>query len=746
MREFLEANWGDSEGLATIWHRRRSGKGSPVDAQAWYNYPEEFDLLLADIEELSSKDVYFSPPLYERRKREPGAATMVQSVWCDADTCDPSNFRLPPSRVVQSSPGRWQTFWDLVEPITAAEASELAHKIAIAHRDQGADISSWPANKLMRVPGTTNTNWGEPFTVTVETTGLIYTHIDIEDAYEDIDLTKVAATRSTLVVPENIPQPENLPDFMDLVQRIPSTEKRLNDLIYKKPKDGPDGWRSEHRYALLADLFRFGFDINEVVAVAWNCPAASKWREDGRGVNGLYGEAAKVRAEIELEKGEGVPAAPPMAERAKRNATPNVKLLKPSERTRFEQRQTWDVSYLEWMRGKVPVFNEQYHMANLWVVLSAAFGEIGFIPSDNEPTPLNVYVMILGESSTGKTEAKSGLWQCLVALFPNDNPDIGGNHSDNALIERLLERDGKVSVIHAEEAHGKFKQMAQGGWTTGIQETWTAIYDGKVPQLGRVGRADLQNANARAIPVMHMQGTLDGMLSVLTRDMFTSGYLARQIWAIGRDVPPTRESLEERQVEGDLEIEYEAMPKYWASRFAIIRAQMRARMKVGQTRVPMLMTKQALARMGDAKWEMTQHFDGVGDPGIYRTAIRRMSVTIRKMATLIAMAEGKMYVDTSHVIVALGYAETWLENLVVVADGIAASAFSKSLDDIERFIASKDGQEAEVSKIYTHRGYESKRIVDEYLANLMAQGRVVERQARAGGPRFYKIKEAKGTT
>lgn len=745
MREILEASWGTTPGKVSIWHRQNPGKGEPVDRQRWFRNPEDIDKVVGYVESIKDKDVYLAVAVYAQESRTPAAALTVSSIWCDADTCDPSNFRLEPSRIVRSSNGngdRWQCWWDLNEPMEAKEASELARIIAFAHKDEGADQSSWPANKLMRIPGTVNTNWSdEPFVVEETVTGIVYFDMDIYGAYDDVKIEDVKKYEPIVVTEVDMSEFGDI-DILELLDRVSPTQTRLNDLIYKTPKAGPDGWRSEHRWALIGDLLRAGFTEMETLAIAWSRPAASKWREDpaNRGIEGLMGEVKKLHKQIELEeKGIGVPAPEPKAIRKIKPVT----LLTDLERKIFEARETFDVDYLEWARRKVTVFNAPLHETNIWLVMSAALSPAGYVPAKKGAgRPLNFYIYQISESSSGKSEAKDIAWSVIRKLYPGDSPDIGGDHSPNNFIEQLLLREDKPSIIHADEAHGLLAAVSQGGWNTGIMEKWTNVYDGWIPQQGRVGRSELQKPDARGIPIMHMMGTPSGMFNVLHRDLFLSGYLARQIWAIGESFPVTRESLREEQAEGDVETEYEGMPKYWSNRFAMLRQKMISDLPIGKKDRPMLMTREALDRMTDMKMAMKDHFDQLRDTEVFTPISRRTSDNVRKAATLIAMSRGKTFVSTYDLIIAMGYAEKWIGAVQLVAEQISDTFFSKQLDQIEKFISSRESGEAAVQQIYIQRK-EPKRVTDEFLLNLMSQGRIEEVKGDRGGPVKYRVKTYK---
>lgn len=753
-REFLETHLGDMKGnaiMAIATGRTATGKLEIRESQ-WFKYPEQLDQMVEYAEKERSGDrrnVYYSPAIYGDQKGPDGNpsraktnALWAQTVYLDSDSCPPEAYRIPPSTHVQTSEANGQDYWILPEPVPVAEASEMAHRMALAHKDDGCDPSSWSANKFLRMP-TFNTKDAENvWSVVWETNGSIWDIADLGGAYDDVEVPKKVQGRQTLVTPTAIPTPEGLPDYMTLLGMIPETERRLNELILKTPKGGDDGWRSEQRYALLLDLIRFGFTLEETVSIAWHCPAAEKWRNDDRGIGGLWGEATKARAEVEYERGQA-PDTPKPVRKPSREEKPAFSILSAEERLVFDRSENWIRQYCAWAGTRVKMFNAPYHTINAWTVLSLAFSAFAYIPKLSGPMPLNIFSMSLGNSSTGKTEATDLMWLAIRALYPHDSPDIGGNHSENALIERLLARDGKPSIMHTDEADGLLATWAQGSWAVGIQSTVTKLYDGKVPQLGRVGRADLQVDDARAAMTSHFMGTPTGMMKVLTPAMFKTGFLARQIWAIGNATEVRREDIKFAQVVGNQKRIYDAMPKYWSSRFLKIRETLRAGLPLGDRQVPVLLTDEAGKRFEDAQWAIIQQAKKIpGDSEIYTTTTRRMFDVIWKATALLALSDGRQMATLEDMIVALGYAEGWLADMTSVVDKLADSAFSTACDSIEAFIAGREGHEAEASLIYNFRKGEPMRVTEEYLKSLLAQRRITERAGRAGGPRFYKIKES----
>lgn len=754
-RSFITGILQDLEGNAVMGVATgRTPRGKlEIRDYTWFRYPEQLDDMVAFAEARRAGDqrnVYISPLIYgdqvpidkdsgdprpmDRHGRPQFARSIANALWShtiymDSDSCPPDAFRIPPSRHVNTSRTHGHDYWFLAEPIPAQQAAEIAHRITTAHREEGTDPSGWSANKLLRMP-TVNTSYNEddPYPITWYDSGEVYDWSDISGAYDDVN---VDATPVGIVVDTAKPAPPivGLPDFMELVNRIPSTERRLNDLIYKTPKTGDKGWRSEQLHALCLDLIRFGFSDEEALAIAWHAPTSSKYREDERGVAGVWHEIQRAKAIVTAEQvtreaamDEPAPPVSHLLER-KRRILP---LITDDEQKILEHYSNWHTEYLEWAKTKVPVFNQPYHSMDGLVVLGTAFGELGYIPKPSGPMPVNFYCFILGGSSSGKTEAIGLQWKCVRIIRKYDDPDLGANMSESALIERLLERDKKVSVIWTDEADGILANLKQGGWTTGVQATYTKIYDGPVPQMGRVGRKDLRIQDATTVAYMQFMGTEQGMFETLDRGMFKTGFLARPIWVVGDDIAPTKESMKTRQVVEDHEAVYDAMPRYWSSRFVHMREKLMRSAKAGQSQVPILFTEEALEIYDRAKWAIVEHFAHTDDPEIFKTASRRLVDSIWKVSALIAMSEGSQWISVNHLLYVLKLAETWIDDLIYIANGISASQFSRACDEVERFIATRSGGRVHQSEIFHFRRQEAPDVTMRILESLIKQRRVVE--------------------
>ena len=747
--------------------------GKPIiDRHYWFSYPAELDMMVAFAEQAwrDRQDAYISPLVYGNEPfRSPRTGEIVtrtrdnrpifarslknamfsQTVYMDSDSCPPEAFRLPPSRHVQTSEGHGHDYWFLTEPVPASVAAHVAHKITTAHKSEGSDPSGWSANKVLRLPAWNTTydefspwrveyvdNDRDPRTGEQYDEARVYHIGDLEEVYADVNVE--AASVPAYQTYEPVPALEGLPDHQKLLDRIPSTNKGLSNLIFSTPKEGPGGWRSEQRYKLLLELKRFGFTDEETIALAWHSPAASKWRVDRRGVDGLWWELqVKVKAELAHESPQGVEAAPTQ------QTGSGFGLLTHEARQRVEQRDDFLTNVMRYSMSRVKVANMPYHIINAWTYLSVALSEHIEFPKEPKSLGTNLYSITLGGSSSGKDETygiygeePGGLIHAL------EEPDLmlPAQTSRDAYIEKLLGRDRKISYVHENEFDGLLETVKTGGsGTQGLISVWTRSYDGEVPPLGRVGKAELGRGGVQVIVAMHMMGTPAGVLDQLERKNFYTGWLARCIWVFGENIDVTKDSLATNVRRGAQQArKFNYMPRYFASHLHHTIASLYAKIPFDADRIPVEPTDEAIHLIDEAKWTLHEHISAESDIGLWRPILRRMYDIMWKLAALQAASNGRIVIGVRDAEVALYYVEMWMANAMQAAQAVSDSYFARQCDEIEKFIAANAKGEVEIGSVYRFRRNEPKRIVDEYLLSLGFQGRVEEK--KEGERRLYKLK------
>lgn len=741
-RTFFEMVWGDQQGNVVLGLMDQAGPKGQLNRSWDFVWPDQADDIVNFAETHKNEDAYYSPLIYGdmraenkdgtpgRLRRVPENALTSQVIYQDSDTCPVEKFKVVPSIHLTSSSGKYQDLWMLDEPITADEAATLSRKIAVAHREDGSDPSSWSANKFLRIPGTTNTRHGFPERVTATSSGDMYSVADIEEHYGNVDVNVYRPIAR--MVDHYSDSDEDLPDFAESYNMVPPGEVDrlgLERLIFQ---DYKEGHRSETRYRLLCQLFRVRpeLEFERILAIAWHAPASNKWREDPRNIRGLIMEAQKAQTEVSYEKGVGI-SAPEEGElivpELPKVDRPKVSLLSDDERVLVSNQNTFIRRYERWSQSKLGgAHNAPYARMSAWTILSCGFADLGVIPSTGDS--LNLYSMGVGDSGSGKSSQRRLLDRVTHEIFDQDQGwQIGANASPQALHEALIERDGKVSVFMADEAHGWFKTVNNQQWADGTYEALALYYDGDVPPMHKTGKRDLSGKRAKTHFLTHLMGTMKGEMSitrVLTTSMYHSGLIPRFTWYLSDERVVTRDSMEESNGDGEYVTQgFEPMARQWAAEFANTKKQMRQAHK--RKTIPMNMTQDALARLTQMKWQARELAKVRNEWELLEPCMIRLGPSVRRAASLLALEDGRAEVNMTDLLCAIEQAEEWLANLFIMTELVSASQWARETDEIEQFLVGKGGRALYEVVMRKFRGRRNRDLLEQ-LNSLYAQGRIKE--------------------
>lgn len=692
----------------------------------------------------------------EKRKirtgRQKANAKEGRAVYCDADTAHPNVFRLKPSLIVESSPGRYQTWWLLDDVYPATRIALAARQIAYAHNSEGADISSSSLTKLLRVPGSRNEKrnreTGEYVhadlpTVRAWDTGARYTLQEIEDKYDDIEfITRLLGEGEDVELPEV----SNLPKFQDLYNSMPEVSGggvNLPEMIERagwldeegKNRPGPAGDRSRWRWRLICELMREGYANDEVLVLVWASKSADKWKADPRGQRGLWGtEILKARIEINGEQGQGLDLIE--SDEVYQESEIGVALLNDRERQDIKGDPHFVNRYCAWVRSRLKRANMPYHKANAWMILSVAYAELTKIPDESADYPLNIWVLELGETATGKSQASDMMYEMLQhvhedGFWGSDGAGIGGNATPTALNKVLIDRDAKVSVFHADEAHGPLLQIQKAEYQAGSLEMYTYLYDGRVPKFQRMTSADSSNKDATTIFNMWLLGPPKQVTDVIPLGWFESGFIGRFMVAIGDPPDDDAFKVKVKRREGDLT----------SKRLDPFVSQMSEEVEVNRVAfmdhgLPYLEeTDEFLERISKAVSDIiafAKSHHSLSEP-LYQ-ASRRFEKHIRKAAWLLALSEGSAYVTLRHGLIAIEAAEDWVASLVELAGMVSTNPYAQQANDIEKAIRENGGwmPTAKLNRMFA--GVE-RRVRADIIQDLVSQNRI-KGDAHSGIPGY----------
>lgn len=670
-------------------------------------------------------------------------AKTSRTIFLDADAAQPGHMRIEPSIKVQSSPGRWHLYWELDRAYSRDEVLEVVALIARVHAIQGADLSSANGAKLLLVPFSKNTKKDKKTgdfvhpdkpRVTAEYTGLVYSLQDIRDAYPEASEPKRTVT-APVFSDEAVP---DLLAFDEIYSRLPlmsSTGKNFNDLVFKEPwKDATGNFkaRTEMRMLLACELAREGLTAQEILTVCWQAKCFDKWRDDKTGLGdadrGPWHEALLGYNTVQQEMGVGNLA--PVILTLPRTGT---SLLSPEERELVP----FSIidEYQDWAKSRLTLANLPYHRGNIWSGLSAAFADRIVIPFESGFVHPNMWVMEVGETGSGKGDAKKMFQdELLDAIVPEgfDNGiNIGADAHKNALLEVLIARDGRVSMLQTDEAHGVFRVIRDQSWTSGTLQVWTDLFDGKVPVVQKVGKKDISGKAAKTIFLVWFMGTRGGMSEVLTRDMFESGFLPRFIWYVGDPAIDSDEAMIPKRMSQDtIDRGIDPKIKEWKLRFNELRS------KLGPKKVIIDESEEALERLGRATIDLKKSIGDGRHEAVMKEALRRIQMHMRKAAALIAVSRGSKVVELGDVLIAIQACEEWWDNLETMAGEISSSKFAHDQDAIIGFIKNSGGYVAKETLAHRFRDI-TKGERDTLLSSLTEQGEI--KAAKVDGKTVWQI-------
>lgn len=157
-KEFLETViTGPAEGgyfLLAIGNNETNWK------EIWYEWPRDIDAIVENAESLCEEtNVYFSTYLFKTRSTTKDNVLPTKTIQADLDEADINNLPVPPTVLVQTSPGRHQGYW-LLTDFNDLELHEILSR-KLTYAIPSCDHSGWPLGRKVRIPNTYNYKYSE---------------------------------------------------------------------------------------------------------------------------------------------------------------------------------------------------------------------------------------------------------------------------------------------------------------------------------------------------------------------------------------------------------------------------------------------------------------------------------------------------------------------------------------------------------------------------------------------------------
>lgn len=514
---------------------------------------------------------------------------------------------------------------------------------------------------------------------------------------------------------------EKYGDAIDLLKSLPEysiglVPKGISDSLVTTP-----GGKAEFS-RLLGELVKETQDNNCILSILWNCPATRELARDwGLQFTAKRIEDARVRPEPTREN----PRIEEKRAAESEGKDSDLNLLTEEERDYLKTRPTF-VDHVEEVARQFGWTQFAYFRAVSWASAALTYSFKGFIPmKGTQKLNLNLWMITMGYSGSGKTTALDFRNEILRTLFSGDSEeipsyDLGTDSSPQGLHLALLERDGHPSFFGTDEASGFFKTLGKREWDSGLEDTLSMYYTGFVPPSNKLNLKEMKGKSARTAFTQQMFATPDRLTETLSRDQFKSGFLARYVWSFGHKPLDSDDRFELSQSD-ELEV-FDESPEE-VRKIAADLITSASRIERGNP-VALKGTPEVLKRLSNAYRDMFRKSENREHWDIVEPSVTRLMESMLKAAGICAMYRGDSTILMDDALHAIKAAEEWLENLHRVVAMISAGDWQRLCDEIEDWVRQRGGSASKAQILNRFRNSIAKdgREIDNYLNFLVDSG------------------------
>lgn len=708
MKQFFSLVLPQSEGWTPIILKGRNGG---LTNYRWFHWPYEADSMVAYAEKNASKDVYFSPFLYVEPDRLDNPRWATKShvidccvVWSDGDSMDINKLHVPPTVTVQTSSDHWQGYWIFSEEpsLSPQDYEGYSHALVNLHEYDGMD-SGWALSKKMRVPGTTNTKYDEPFALTY-----LYNHLnDLTEAEFAVDYPQAIPL---LVTEGNEEMPVEVRGIFDVLGDL--QDAHITTLAFQELKSGED--RSAAMYYLECTLWEAGCSLEDVFAVMRGV-SYNKFNDPNRGGDtALWRQLRndytrwKQQKSLELEASPDAPVEDLVS--ASRSQTAmglqwsRVNFLHEGE---LAPENTFVDLFIRWASLKSKMAPEQFHVAGALALLSAIFARYGKIGLSFGDLPLNLYFLVLGRTTQSRKSTSLRLAQKIFWHLTRGELEqyiVPDDATPEALVAYLGAKPRESSQYVIDEVQDTFQAAAKkNGYMSGIIGFLTKSFDGQIPGvLRKTGETKMQKSVPHYL-TFYGTGIMSVAANYLTTEKINTGFVPRCLIAVddkaeftlGADdvtlsTAASRRSKAAEAGEKAITSVVADAREHWSE---VFKATQEFTLPHEDPRTPIGVSEEAFRRWKvfakDATTLAAQH-EMLAE--LVVPVVERMTFSTLKIAALLAMVERRDTVEMRHMLKAISFAHIWMPSTEVFVREVTSTGFSRDVDDMIKYVAScKDG-------------------------------------------------------
>lgn len=610
------------------------------------------------------EDVYFCPNILGSKRCRKSNVIGCSSIWADVDECDPKDFTLAPSIVIETSPDKTQAYWLLEEQTDPEKAEAIAKSIAY---ENTTDQNGWNLARRLRVPNTYNHKYDKPKRVSIaDFNGERYSIEKLSSTYY-IDVNSYSGT--------DTPKPE-LEDLEPAEEILERNKVTLNPRVFDSFHNPPEtkDWSST-LWELELLLIEAGFSDKEVFAVCRSA-ACNKYARDNRPESDLWNEIQKAKQRSKDDS--------PVDVISSAFVSPIL-----TDEQRDEAANTYDMvqEYVDWARKQSDAA-WQYHQAGIFTVLSTLLTGAVRLPMSFGTMRPNLWFMILGDTTLTR---KSTAMDMATDMLEEVDQDalLATDGSIEGLLTQLSTRPGRPSLFLRDEITGLVDSVNKKEYYAGMLETFTKLYDGKRQRrMLRKEDIDIRDPNF----IFFGGGIKSRMEELLTYNHVNSGFIPRFCFVSAKTDttklkpmgPPTEK---DKTFYNKFVVRLIQLHKhYWHSR------DEEGNRKIWEVQL----TDDAWYYYNQFEYRMIEDVVESPQKDVYTPVMARLANSGLKVAMLLAAIDpgntnGDVVVSTSHLFRAFYFIEQWREHAIDLISNIGSDEDEKRISQIMNMIYAKPG-------------------------------------------------------
>jgi hypothetical protein len=269
--------------------------------------------------------------------------------------------------------------------------------------------------------------------------------------------------------------------------------------------------------------------------------------------------------------------------------------------------------------------------------------------------------------------------------------DLGSDVTPEALDNNLLERSNRSSLVHRDEVQGWLQEMASKNYMAGAKGKFTELYDGHVSGKLRATGDVKRKASVSVSLVLFTMGIRSQVADFLTQEDFQSGFLTRFVY-VEADAPK-RTAESDYLEQADLSEVKQGDPVFTnlVNRLEQSREHWDLFVAVDGPTMAVPCSPDAWARLNRFITDILDEAEGHERHAIIEASSQRLSLSILKAATLLAMFDCCDEVQLPHMLSAINYCSSWFLHMVSMANKISESGWQRRMDNVENYLLAQGG-------------------------------------------------------